>query len=143
FAATRVVDVPSCETKATGSSTGVPPFTPHGPDAHGATDSTTRPQQKRPLLINTRWIGAIAALVILSSFILGLIIRNLGKRNFELPSISRSEERPKLRATRNTPSLEQQRTAGAREDRSPLRTPQQDRRRVNRTHHTTTGSNAR
>src|SRR5439155_1811473 len=143
FAATRVVGVPSCETESTDNSTEVPLFTRHGPDAHGANDSTARPHQKRTLLTNTRWIGAIAALVIVSSFILGLIIRNLGKRNFELPSISRSEAPPKLKAARNTSSLEQQRTGGAREARSPFRTPQQDRRRVNRTHHTTIGSSAR
>src|SRR5437667_2600818 len=68
FAATRVVGVPSCETEATGNSTEVPLFTPHGPDAHGANDSTIRTHQKPPSLTNSRWIGTIAALVIVSSF---------------------------------------------------------------------------
>src|SRR5438552_8672702 len=126
FAAATVVGIPSCETEATGNSTEVPLFTPHGPDVNGADDSTTRPHQKRTLLTNTRWIGAIAALVIVSSFMLGLIIRNLGMRNFEVPSISHAGATRKPKAVRipkvargltdkqyPTPPLGQQKTRGA------------------------------
>ena len=153
FAATRVVGVPSCETEATGNSTEVPLFTPHGPDAHGANDSTIRTHQKPPSLTNSRWIGTIAALVIVSSFMLGLIIRNPGKRNVELPSISRTEAPRKPKAAGipkvaqgltdkqyPAPPLGQQKTGGAQD--APFRTPQHNRRGVNRTNHTTTGTSA-
>jgi TonB family protein len=105
FAANGVVGLPNCKTEAAGNSVEIPPpFTQEAIDAPGAqlvsplirtlhllNDATTRPHQKRPFLHNWRWIAAIAAIVIVSSFILGLMVRSLAKRNFELPSISRTE----------------------------------------------------
>jgi general secretion pathway protein A len=105
FAASGVVGLPNCETGAAGNSVEIPPsFTPEVLDASGAqlvsplirtlhllNDAATTPNQKWPFLHNWPWIGAIAALVIVSSFILGLTVRSLGKRNFELPSVSRTE----------------------------------------------------
>jgi hypothetical protein len=153
-AATRVVGVPSRETEATVNSTEGPTFTPHGPDVHGANDSPTTPHQKRPLLTNTRWVGATAALVIVSSFTLSLIIRSLGKRTFELPSISWIEAaqpeaarvsevaRSLTDKQYSTPPLERQQTRGAQDPRGPFKPPQHNQRGVSRTHQTTTASSA-
>jgi TonB family protein len=104
FAASGVVGLLNSETETDGNSIEIPPFTPEALDASGAelvsplirtlhllNDAGTRPHQKRTFLPDRRWIGAIAGLVIVSSFTLGLMIRSLGKRNSELPSISRTE----------------------------------------------------
>jgi TonB family protein len=154
---TRVCGRPSCETEAAGNSTEVPPSTPEALDAPGANDATP-PYQKWPFLTNRRWIGAIAALVIVSSFTLGLIIRrSLGRRSFERPSVSRTEAPDKPETVKipevvqgltdkryHTQSRGQQRTAGAQDARSPFRMPQQDQRTVDSTvHHIMTESSAR
>jgi general secretion pathway protein A len=141
--ATRVVGLPSCESEAAGNSTEVPAFTPETLDPSQANDATTGPHQ-RPFLTNRRWIAAIAALVIVSSFILGLIIRSLGKRNFELPSISRTEAPRKPKAAKIPPQSLGQRTGGAQDARSPFGMPQQDPRTGRSTvYHTTTESRVR
>jgi len=100
---TRAIGLPSSEVEAARNSTEVPTPTPELPHAPGVNDAATRAHQNWPFLANRRWIGAIAALLIVSSFILGLIIPGLGKRNFELPSILRSQA---LRTPKVAKSLE-------------------------------------
>ena len=154
---TRVVGRPSSEAEATRKSTEGPTPTPELPDAPGANDEVTKAHQNWSFLTNWHWIGAISALLIVISFILGLIILGLGKRNFELPSTSHTDapRTPKMAKILEwvqgvtdkhypTQSCEQPRAGCAQDARRRLRVPQQDPRTVNSTaHQTTTESSAR
>jgi len=155
---TNAVGRPSSKAEATRNSTEVPAQTTELPDAPGANDAATRAHQNWPFLTNRCWLGAIAALLIVSSFILRFIIPSLGKSNVELPSISRTPQAPRtpkmakiLEGVQGatdkhypTQSCGQPRVGCAQDARRPFPVPQQDPRIVNSTaHRTTTESSAR
>jgi TonB family protein len=155
-----VAGVSSCETEAAGTPTELPSFTPNRLDAQEVKDVTTSLHQGRsswsgfrmlatrffsPLRTKGRWISAIAALLILGSFMLRFAPPSISSEAPGKPSMARIPEVARGLTDEHYPTaFGQQGIGGIGDVKDPFTTPQQDQRTADLTvHHTTPGSRVR